>query len=269
MAGAGTLRSSAKRGEDGMHRESSQSGSTKIIVAAVVVLVAAGIVVYNTSDVWRTRMDKAADQYAHWTPENIAKAPEDYLHFCETEATKALTSLKASEIAVAQNRASLQNTLTEAGNAIRVGEKALTELKTLFTAAETASQWPITWQGRSWDQATAKRQIVSLHKQVQSQTSLKGKVEAGINKLDAQMSKILEARAETQNQITEIKTSREVLKVQKLTEDLTTRLASIKGVLQATIDTASETSGPLTLEQLAEQSVGTVDDAEFNAILGK
>ena len=50
---------------------------------------------------------------------------------------------------------------------------------------------------------------------------------------------------------------------------MTARLASIKGVLQATINTATETSGPMTLDQLAEQSVGTVDDTEFNAIMGK
>jgi hypothetical protein len=60
-----------------------------------------------------------------------------------------------------------------------------------------------------------------------------------------------------------------MLKVQKLTDELTTKLSSIKGVLQATINTASETSGPITLDQLAEQSVGTVDDSEFNAIMGK
>jgi hypothetical protein len=78
-----------------------------IIVAAVVVVG----VMYFTSDVAKTRIDAAADQYAHWTPENIAKDPENYLRFCEAEATKVLQSLKASEIAVAQNRASLENTL--------------------------------------------------------------------------------------------------------------------------------------------------------------
>jgi predicted nucleic acid-binding Zn-ribbon protein len=214
-------------------------------------------------------MDAAADQYAHWTPENIAKDPENYLRFCESEANKVLQSLKASEIAVAQNRASLENTLTEAGNKIGVGEKALGELKAVFTQASAANQWPATWQGRSLDQDAAKRQIVSLHKQVEAQKGLKGKVEQGIKKLDAQVTRIQEGRDQTQGQLAEIKTGREMLKVQKLTEELTTKLSSIKGVLQATINTASETSGPVTLDQLAEQSVGTVDDTEFNAIMGK
>ena len=252
-----------------METAGNKSGFAKVILLIAVVAIAVIGFMYFTSDVARTKIDAAADQYAHWTPENIAKDPENYLRFCETEANKALQGLKASEIAVAQNRASLDNTLTETSNKIGIGEKALNELKELFNQASASSQWPATWQGRSMDQDAVKRQIVSLHKQVEAQKGLKTKVEQGIRKLDAQVTRIQEGRAQAQGQIEEIKTAREMLKVQKLTEDLTDKLASIKGVLQATINTASETGGPVTLDQLAEASVGTVDDAEFNAIMGK
>jgi len=249
--------------------KTSKSGVAKVVVLVVVAAVAALGVYYFTSDVGRTRIQETHKQYAYWTPENIAKNPELYLAFCETEAEKALMSLKASEIAVAQNRATLQNTLSEATTKIGVGERALNELKGLYAAAEANAAWPLSWQGRSLDADNAKRQIVGLHKQVEAQKSLKGKVESGIRKLEAQVDRIQEGRAETQSQIAEIKTSREILKVQKLTDDLTTRLTSIKGVLQATIHTASETSGPMSLDQLAESSVGLVDESEFNAIMGK
>ena len=252
-----------------MHTTDRRSGSAKIIGLIIVAAVVVVGVMYFTSDVFRTKINVAADQSAHWTPENIAKDPENYLRFCEGEANKVLQSLKASEIAVAQNRASLENTRTEAGNKIGVGEKALGELKAVFTQATTDNKWPATWQGRSLDQDAVKRQIVSLHKQVESQKGLKGKVEQGLKKLDAQVTRIQEGRDQAQGQLAEIKTGREMLKVQKLTDELTSKLSSIKGVLQATINTASETSGPITLDQLAEQSVGTVDDSEFNAIMGK
>ncbi len=249
--------------------DSNRAGFTKLVGLLIVAAVVVVGVLYFTSDVAKTKIDAAADQYAHWTPENIAKDTENYLRFCEAEASKALQGLKASEIAVAQNRASLESTLGEASNKIGVGEKALQSLKDVYQAAASAGQWPATWQGRSLDEDAAKRQIVSLHKQVEAQRALKGKVETGIRNLEAQVTRIQEGRAQAQGQLEEIKTSREMLKVQKLTEDLTTKLASIKGVLQATIHTASETSGPVTLDQLAEQSVGVVDDAEFNAIMGQ
>jgi hypothetical protein len=252
-----------------MNANASKQGFAKVIVVIVLLIAAVLGFMYFTSDVAKTKMDAVADQYAHWTPENIAKDPENYLNFCEGEANKALQSLKASEIAVAQNRASLENTLAEAVNKIGVGEKGLAELKAVFNAASGANQWPATWQGRSLDQDAAKRQIVSLFKQVEAQKGLKAKVEAGMKKLDAQVTRIQEGRTQTQSQLAEIQTGREMLKVEKLTEDLTAKLASIKGVLKATIDTASETTGPVTLDQLAEQSVGAVDDAEFNAIMGK
>jgi hypothetical protein len=252
-----------------MQNAHQKAGFAKVIALIVIAALVVLAVMYFTSDVAKTRIDAAADQYAHWTPENIAKDPENYLKFCESEANKALQSLKASEIAVAQNRATMETTLTETSNKIGIGEKALSDLKGVFTKAAEAKQWPATWQGRSLEEDAAKRQIVSLHKQVEAQKGLKAKVEQGMKKLDAQVTRIQEGRAETQGQLEEIKTGREMLKVQKLTEDLTTRLASIKGVLQATINTASETSGPVSLEQLTEASVGTVDAAEFDAIMGK
>lgn len=252
-----------------MSKSVSKSGSTSAVVLVIVGIAVVLGVLYFTSDVAKTKIDAAADQYAHWTPENIAKDPENYLRFCESEANKVLQSLKASEIAVAQNRASLEASLAESGNKIGVGEKALAELKAVYAQADSAKQWPATWQGRSLDADAAKRQIVSLHKQVEGQKGLVTKVNLGIKKLDAQVTRIQEGRDQAQGQLAEIKTGREMLKVQKLTNELTTQLSSIKGALQATINTASENSGTITLDQLAEASVGTVNDAEFNAIMGK
>ncbi len=252
-----------------MNPEQSKAGAVRIVVAVVVVLVAAIGVAYFTSDVWRTRIDAAADQYAHWTPENIAKDPENYLDFCEKEANRALVGLKASEISLAQNRASLGNTLGEAKSKIQLGAKALGELKNLYTQGEAGGSWPLSWQGRSLDADGAKRQIVALHRQVAGQENLLAKVEAGLRKVDVQLGKVLEARTETQNQLAEIRTSREILKVEKLTDELTDRLASIKGVLQATIGSVGGSEGPVTLEELAEQSALVVDDMEFNEIMAE
>jgi hypothetical protein len=246
----------------------SKSGAANVVAMVVVALVLIAGVAYFTSDVWRTRIDVAADQYAKWTPENIAKDPETYLHFVEAEANKALISLKASEIAMAQNRASLENTLKDAKGKITLGAKALDELKALYTSTEAAAGWPASWQGRTIDADAAKRQIMSFHKQLTAQKNLQTQVEMGLRKIEAQLDKILEARSDTQSQLAEIKTSREMLKVNKLTGDLTKQLASISGSLQATIGTISETSGPISLDQLAEQSAGVVDDSEFNAIMG-
>jgi hypothetical protein len=237
----------------------------KVIIGIVVAALLALGVVYLTSDVARTKIDAAADQYAHWTPENIAKDPENYLNFCESQANQALQSLKASEIAVAQNRANLETMQRDAENKIGVGTKALAELKEAYKGA---TAWPIMWQGASRDEAWTKRQIVSLHRQVEAQQSLKVKVEQGIKNLDNQTTRIQEGRAQAQEQLAEIKTSREMLKVQKITDDLTTRLASIKSVLRTTLNTATETTGIITLDQLAAETATTVDESEFQKIMG-
>ncbi|MCE9614651.1 MAG: hypothetical protein K8T26_10275 [Lentisphaerae bacterium] len=246
---------------------SRKAGQAKIGV--VVLIIAAVIaVLYFTSDVFKTKINVAADQYAHWTPENIAKDPENYLNFCEQQAKAAVQKLKASQIAVAQNRANLEAMHGEAAEKITLGNKALQELKTVYKDASAANSWPATWQGAPRDQDWVKRQIVSFSRQIVSQESLKAKTEAGIKQLDVQATKIQEANSQAQEQIGEIKTSRETLKVQKITSDLSQQLSNIGATLRATISTASESTGTITLDQLKADSATTVDEAEFSKIMG-
>ena len=246
-----------------------KSGQAKIVVVVLIVIAAAIAIWYFTSDVGRTRINAAADQYAHWTPENIAKNPESYLDFCEQQAKEAVQKLKASEISVAQNHANLEGMQKDSAEKIALGAKALTELKDLYKDAAANNKWPATWMGKSLDQDAAKRQIISFGHQVAAQESLKAKVDAGLKQLDLQTTKIQEAGSQAQEQISQIKTSREMLKVQKITEDLSKQLVNIGATLKATISTATESSGTITLDQLKAESATAVDDAEFNKIMGK
>lgn len=251
--------------------ERKQGSAQTAFMVIVGLVVAAAVVVgvmYFTSDVYRTRIKSAANQYAHWTPENIAKDTENYLNFCEEQANKALLDLKASEISIAQNRGKLEMMLQESTAKITVGDKAMGELKELYTKTDGANAWPTEWQGQKRDKDWMKRQIVMLSKQVDGQKNIKTKAQDAMKKLDLQVTRVQTARSQTQEQITEIKTGREILKVQKITDELTDRLVSIKAVLQATISTASESTGTISLEQLATEAGTVVDEGEFDKIMG-
>ena len=248
---------------------SRQNGSTKIIVTVAVVAVAALAVYYFTSDVGRTRITEAGKQYAQWTPENIAKDPENYLSFCEQECNAALLKLKASEIEIAQNRGSLESMAAAAKNKVAAGAKGLTELKAAYKQAETEAKFPFTWNGKSYAQDAAKRDIVSLFRQVEAQKSVAAKAEAGVQRLDGQVARIQEGRAKAQEQLQEIATSRSLLKVNKITEDLTRRLTSIGAAVQSTVGIATDSSAPVSIDQLADQQATVVDDGEFSKIMGQ
>lgn len=248
-----------------MNRNKAGQAKVGMIVLIIAVVL---VVMYFTSDVFKTKVDVAATQYAHWTPENIAKDPENYLNFCEQQANDALQKLKASQIAVAQNRANLEAMRKGAEDKIKLGQKALGELKALYTDTTAANGWPVTWQGAPRDADWVKRQIVSFSRQLASQESLQTKTQAGIRQLDVQATKIAEANGQAQEQISEIRTSRETLKVQKITGDLSKQLASIGATLQATISTAAESTGTITLDQLQAESETVVDEGEFNKIMG-
>jgi len=239
------------------------------IVILVICLVVVGAVFYIKSDVFSTKVNTQIDEFTKWTPANIAQDPENYLNFCEAQTNKAMQDLKTNEISIAQSRAKLESMQGDCAQKIGVGENALSELKDVYQKAEAGKSWPATWQGQPREKDWTKRQIVALAKQTDSQKNLRTKVEAGIKKLDAQVIKVQDAKAKAQEQLAEIKTSREMLKVQKLTDDLTNKLVSMKSVLQATVASATETTGVISLDQLTKDSASTIDDKEFDKIMGQ
>lgn len=247
------------------------SATTGIIIAAVVV-VGLGVIAYFASDVFKTRVDAAADQYTHWTPENIAKDPVMYLNFCESQTKQALEKLKADEIALAQNEGKLTSMKEDADGKVNRGEQALKELKDLYTQNDSAAAtWPVTWNGTQMDKDTLKRQIVSLDHDVDIQKNLQAKLDEGMKKIQVQKSKIEDTKAKANQQLAEIAANRQLVSVNAITQDLTTQLVNMKGALKATVDTAAEdNNGVVSLDQLtASAAAAPPSDVEFDKIMKK
>jgi chromosome segregation ATPase len=248
-------------------RSQRAGGATAAVIGVVALLVVVLVGWYFISDTFRTKVDATADQMTKWTPENIAKDPVNYLNFCEQKTKQAIEDLKADRIAVEQNRAKLQSMRDTASNKVNVGRQALVQLVDTYKRTDSANVWPVAYEGSSRDKDWFKTNIVSLNKQVETQRTILTKVEAGLKKLDAQVVKIEKAQAEATTQLAEIGTNRELLKVQKLTDDLKDRLVSMKGALQGVVNTASETGATISLDQLAAESTPAADTAEFDKIL--
>lgn len=241
----------------------------KKIVPGVVALIIAGAGYYFTSDVGRARMDSAHDQYARWTPENIAKEPLLYLDFCEREAREGLEKLKANRIAVAQNLSKLTAQKSGVDSKLRVGDEALAELRGLFAGADT--KWPVTWRDHPYDEATFKKQVVQFKREGDLNRKLSAQYATALRSLEALPAKIVEASATLEGQIAEIRVQREILKIQKMSDTLAAQFAGIKTALQDTSAIIADSASPviLTTEDLARQSAdaGPSDD-EFRMAMG-
>jgi len=244
-----------------------KGGATGAVVAILAVLVVGGAIWYFVSDPFKTKVDAGWKQGTTWTPENIAADPQNYLNYVEGETTKALQSLQASKIAVAQNRAKLETMRDDAQKQVSTGTKAVAELIEKYKTAENGNVWPVSFNGQNYDKDKTKLTVVSLTKQVSTQQNLLTKVSAGITNLDNQVGKIAEAEATAKNQLAEIKANRELLKVQSLTTDLKDKLVSMNAAVAGVVGAASENTGVVSLEQLTAQSAATVDNAEFDKIL--
>ncbi len=250
-------------------RVSRQGVGNTTIVGAIVLVVIIGLVAYFGSDVFRTKVDSNIDQMTRWTPENIAKDPVNYLNFCEKKINDAIVQLKADRISVAQNKAKLSDMHESAAAKVRTGEKVLAEVKALYEQAEKDNAWPVTYNNEKRDKDWIKSFLVKIFKETETQRMILSKVDGGLKKLDAQVAKIEKAQGDATTQLADIAANRELLKVQKLTDDLKTRLVSMTGAVQGVIDVASDKGGMPSLDELTSSSTPAADTSEFDKVMGK
>jgi hypothetical protein len=246
-----------------------RKGSTTAAVLGVLgVLVVGGAIWYFASDPFHTRVNEAWKQGTQWTPEQIAKDPVMYLNYVEGEANTALEKLKASKIAIAQNRANLEKMRDDAKHAIDVGKSAVTELVAAYQAAPSDAK-TISWKNQDVSMDRAKMQVVSLDKEVQTKEVLLKKVQAGLDNLDVQSNKIMKAEADAKAQLAEIQTNRELLKVQGITDDLKKKFDTMQVAVASVVTTATDTgsNSMVSLDQLAAQSDVKADNADFDKVL--
>ncbi len=239
---------------------------TVIGLAAVVVV---GLAVwYFVSDPFRTKVDSAMTEATKWTPKQIAKDPENYLNFCEKRANKALEDLKAAKISIAQSEGTVNLSKKNASEKIDLAKDQLKSLKTAYEKAGETNTWPISFGNQSLTKETADLQIVTLFKGYQSQQGRVTSADTQLKLLEKQKLKIMEAEADTQTQLDKIRTGREQIKTQKITDDLANQLASVQGVLGTTIDAAANTGSTIkTLDQLANESAPKASGADVKNIL--
>jgi hypothetical protein len=239
-----------------------------MILGIIGAVVAIGIIAYIASDVFKTKVDSNLEQMTKWTPENIAKDPVNYLNFCEKQAKDAIQQLKADRISVAQSKGKLDDMRSKAQAKVDAGEKYLTNAKAAYKAADAANAWPIDFDGAKHDKEYMKAAIVKINKETETQKLVLNKASEGVKKLDAQASKIEKAQADSETQLTDITANRELLKVNKLTDDMKDRLVNMKGAVQGVLDVIGDNKA--SLPSLSDLSTDTkaADSAEFDKIMG-
>lgn len=240
-----------------------------ILVAIIVLAVAGGAAWYFLSDVGQTKMEQAYASFARWTPQNIAADPKAYLDFCEAQAKQAKADLKAASVRVAQQEATVRSRLDEAQGKIDAGRPVLEQFKAAYKQAAADDAFPVTVRDKQYDQEALKKQIVSLHHEIEAQQGLVESAEAALKTLRMQEQKIQAQRAACDEQLRLIEVNRAKVEIQEITDDLREQLVSIKGVLQTAVAVTGDQAQPLTLDDIATEAQTTVDDAAFEAILNQ
>ncbi|GIW77800.1 MAG: hypothetical protein KatS3mg104_2863 [Phycisphaerae bacterium] len=172
------------------------SAAVKGMIALGVLILIGAAVWYFVSDIFRTKVDAGFTQATKWTPENIAKDPQNYLNYVEAETIKAQQSLKASRIAIAQNRSKLESIKSEASAKINTGEKAIKELVSAYKTASVSNAFPISWNGRNLEKEKVQQQVVALDKEVKIQKKSTGQSGKRVEKVGCSRKQNFRGRGE-------------------------------------------------------------------------
>ena len=184
------------------------------------------------SDVFQSKAKDTWSQFSTWTNERIAADPDGYLTYCEQETLAALQGLKGSEIEITQSKYEIQMLGEAAKDNVDTGTKALENARTVYSQA---GQWPVVWLSQPRSEEFMKQQIIAFYDQVEGHQSVLEQCNEGIRTLDAQLGSLFGKRSNLTQQLSQIKVNRQLVRIQKITDDLVGKLSAIGGVIQTSI----------------------------------
>jgi archaellum component FlaC len=234
-------------------------------IVALVALVGGGAFLY--SDVYRTKAQEAFKQFSDWTPENIAKYPDTYLTFCEGQVNKVLDDLKARRVSISINKNKITAMRDDAAEKAQTGDTVLAKLKDLYKTTAKNNAWPATWEGTPANEEWVRNQIVQVNAQIQGKRKIVATCDQMLAKLDDSERQLPKIESAAQQQLVEIHTNQEVLKVNKLTGDLDNQLVSMKAAIQGVVTQTNDQPAAINLDSMPATS--TPVDSNFQAILNK
>ena len=244
-----------------------------IIIAGVVAAIFA--VAYFTSDVFSTKVDQAAKQWAKWTPENIQKDPAGYLAFAKTQLEKANDTLEARHIALKTKQNEYQTKHTQAKVQKAKYEKLLVELRGKYSDAQNSESTEVASSAVSYpmeingipikDEATLKKLAVKTNKKLKHQAKLEStyalyqkKLTAQVTKVEGQLEKLAEKREELDLQTEVVLLKLEMDKLNNLNDGLA-------AIFNTSVAIAGEPDA-INVDDLIDAGEGTATDTEFSEL---
>lgn len=224
-------------------------------------------------DVGATKINIAVESFLKWTPENIQKNPQAYLHFCEAEMISAMDKMDASKIGINQKKAKMMYELEIQQKKNARGEKIIDELKAKYKAADgDGGSFPIKVGGYEFNQEKAKNSIIKYAGDIASAKKLASMLENAIAKLTGLSSSLQSKKNQAKEQLAEIKVQMESLKIQDMTKDLAIDLAGMTealGGILVEIGTEIDSNEPPDLDKMTQDSEVSVNEDEFLLIMSK
>jgi hypothetical protein len=185
-----------------------------------------------------------------WTPERIVADPEGYLDFCEQKVKDAVTRLRDRQEAIITARTRFQLGREEAAVKVATVEPIYQDLK---LASDGATAWPITWAGEPRSADWAKRSLADLDLHLAARQKLIATYDRAIDRLNGQERDNRDQQNVALQQLAEIHTSREFVKIDRMSADLQKRLLEMRSMVQGVLVQADTGTGPITLDSLSEQ----------------
>ena len=229
--------------------------------------VAVFAVAYFTSDVFSTTVDRAAERWSKWTPENIQKDPAGYLAFAKKELEQAKDSLEARQIALKKEQNENKRRHSEAKIQKAKYDKLLLALRSKYSETKDSNSsvaYPLTVNGIPIkDEGVLKKLAVKTKKKLDHQAKreetyakFQKKLTKNVTKVEGQLEKLVEKQEELalQTEVVLLK-----LEMEKIGE--------LNGNLAAIIDTSVAIAGEsdaIDPDDLIDAGEGIEIDPEFD-----
>ncbi len=223
----------------------------KKLLLILAVLGVAGFLAWKYLPGLRTKVGSTVEEYGGWTDDARREDPVGFLEYAQEKMGQDLAAFQQAkkDLATASQRA--QEELAKTEELLASAERHSYEFRGAFQSAESSAAFPVAIAGAQYERDEMISQVRVLLLQRDNYTDVAANYRKVIGSVEERQNDLDKRILDTKTQLTNLEMQKELVRIQKLTEETDDLMAKVQALLGENSEVLQELDSPVrTVEEL-------------------
>ncbi len=227
------------------------------LILILLVVVGVGYAVWRFLPGVRTKVESTVEEYGGWTDDARREDPVGFLEYAQEKMSADLQAFQKAKQDLAAARVKAEEEMQKTEDLRAAAERHSLEFRGAFQAAEASAAFPVAVSGAQYERDDMIEQVRLLLLQRDNYAGVAASYRKVLDTVDARQNDLDRRILDTKAQLTNLGAQKELVRIQKLTEETDELMAQVAELLGENSEVLQDLDSPVrTVEELMRSGGG-------------